>query len=60
MVEIAFSLLQIFTTHGGIPSEDLYPGLTLTEAINNIPTPLSDPETQSPLAWELMWNDPIR
>lgn len=27
--------------------------------VNNIPCPLTDPENQSPLAWELMWNDPL-
>ena len=51
---------QIFTAHGGIPSEEFYIGTSLSEAINNIPIPLSNPEMQSSLAWELMWNDPIR
>ena len=27
--------------------------------VNDIPVPLSDPEIESPLAWEIMWNDPI-
>jgi hypothetical protein len=27
--------------------------------VNNIPVPLSDPEIESPLAWEIMWNDPF-
>lgn len=26
---------------------------------NDIPVPLSDPEVESPLAWEIMWNDPF-
>ncbi|XP_076801444.1 uncharacterized protein LOC143445924 isoform X2 [Clavelina lepadiformis] len=51
---------KIFTTHGGVPDENLYKGLSLFDAINAIPTPLRDPETESPLAWELMWNDPVK
>lgn len=45
---------HIFCCHGGIPmsSQSL-------KDICNIPCPLSDPENQSPLAWELMWNDPL-
>ena len=27
--------------------------------VNDIPVPLSEPETESPLAWEIMWNDPF-
>lgn len=27
--------------------------------VNDIPVPLSDPEVESPLAWEIMWNDPF-
>jgi hypothetical protein len=27
--------------------------------VNNIPVPLSDPEIESNLAWEIMWNDPF-
>ena len=28
-------------------------------AVNDIAVPLSDPESESPLAWEVMWNDPF-
>lgn len=48
---------KIFCVHGGIPPPWLGGG-TLN-AIQKIPKPLSDPEKQSPLAWELMWNDPV-
>ncbi|CAG0920710.1 unnamed protein product [Notodromas monacha] len=47
---------KILCLHGGIfPNE--YGG-GLVDAINTIPVPLSDPEKESPLAWEIMWNDP--
>jgi hypothetical protein len=26
--------------------------------VNEIVVPLADPENESPLAWEIMWNDP--
>ncbi|XP_060522120.1 uncharacterized protein LOC132699434 isoform X2 [Cylas formicarius] len=48
---------KIFCCHGGVPPPWLCP---LVSAINDIPAILSDPDTQSPLAWELMWNDPVR
>ena len=49
--------LQIFCVHGGIPSVTHCDG-TL-DAIDDIPVPLSDPEFESPLAWEIMWSDPV-
>ena len=49
---------QIFCVHGGIPPPTIDGGKIA--AINRIPCPLPCPETQSPLAWEIMWNDPIR
>lgn len=27
--------------------------------VSQIPCPLRDPETECPLAWELLWNDPL-
>ncbi|XP_077995902.1 uncharacterized protein LOC144449262 [Glandiceps talaboti] len=48
---------KIFCVHGGIPDPHL--GSTLA-SIANIPVPLKDPENESPLAWDLMWNDPIK
>ena len=27
--------------------------------INKVPCPLKNPELESPLAWELLWNDPL-
>ncbi|XP_043197114.1 uncharacterized protein LOC122367774 isoform X2 [Amphibalanus amphitrite] len=48
---------KIFCVHGGIPPPTIDGGKI--SAINRIPCPLPRPETQSPLAWEIMWNDPI-
>ncbi|XP_064461087.1 uncharacterized protein LOC135371046 isoform X1 [Ornithodoros turicata] len=48
---------KVFCVHGGIPPPWLGGGFL--SAINQIPKPLNDPENQSPLAWELMWSDPI-
>lgn len=45
---------HIFCCHGGIPMST-----QSIRDINNVPCPLSDPENQSPLAWELLWNDPL-
>ena len=49
---------KIFCVHGGVPSLSVNPSNTL-EPINRIPCPLSDPEGQAPLAWEILWNDPL-
>ncbi|BFZ18977.1 hypothetical protein BsWGS_22015 [Bradybaena similaris] len=48
---------KVFCVHGGIPSPENEGGNI--EAINRIPSPLSDPEIESPLAWELLWSDPL-
>lgn len=45
---------HIFCCHGGIPMSS-----QSIKDIYNVPCPLTDPENQSPLAWELMWNDPL-
>lgn len=45
---------HIFCCHGGIPMSS-----QSIKDINSIPCPLPDPENQSPIAWELMWNDPL-
>ena len=50
--------VQIFCVHGGIPSPANGDGFI--EAVNSIPVPLPDPEAESSLAWEMMWNDPVR
>ena len=49
---------KILCVHGGIFPPELGGGLI--ESINKIPTPLRDPEKESPLAWELLWNDPAQ
>ena len=43
--------------HGGIPSPEHSGGLI--ENINEIAVPLRDPEIESPMAWEIMWSDPV-
>ncbi|XP_050509346.1 uncharacterized protein LOC126886443 isoform X2 [Diabrotica virgifera virgifera] len=48
---------KVFCCHGGVPPPWLCPVIT---AINDIPVPLNQPDVQSSLAWELMWNDPVR
>lgn len=48
---------KIFCCHGGIPPPWFCP---VVDAINNIPVGLAEPDAESPLAWELMWNDPVR
>ncbi|KAK5640798.1 hypothetical protein RI129_009345 [Pyrocoelia pectoralis] len=48
---------KVFCCHGGIPPPWLCPTVM---TINSIPCPLGNPDEQSALAWELMWNDPIR
>ncbi|XP_055327450.1 uncharacterized protein LOC129580802 [Paramacrobiotus metropolitanus] len=47
---------EIFCVHGGVPHRRFLSGTI--ESINEIPKPLRI-ETESQLAWELMWNDPI-
>jgi len=54
----AVNCMQIFCVHGGIPSPAS--GGNFIEGINSIPVPLPDPESESPLAWEMMWSDPLR
>ncbi|KAK7088081.1 uncharacterized protein [Littorina saxatilis] len=49
---------KVFCVHGGIPSPENEGGGHL-EAINKIPVPLPDPEVDSPMAWEILWSDPI-
>ena len=51
-------LFQIFCVHGGIPGPEQ--DSLLIDNINKVPCPLKDPETESQLAWEIMWSDPIR
>ncbi|KAJ9586976.1 hypothetical protein L9F63_019428 [Diploptera punctata] len=48
---------KIFCCHGGIPPPWLCP---VVSAIKAIPCPLVNPDQESYLAWELMWNDPVR
>lgn len=45
---------QIFCSHGGIPTTTIR-----LDELYNIPSPLTDPENQSPPAWEILWNDPV-
>ncbi|RWS20653.1 serine/threonine protein phosphatase-like protein 6 [Leptotrombidium deliense] len=45
---------NIYGAHGGIPTS-----VTKIDELMKIPTPLQEPETESPAAWEIMWNDPM-
>ncbi|RWS07206.1 Calcineurin-like protein phosphoesterase [Dinothrombium tinctorium] len=44
----------IYGAHGGIPTT-----VTKIDDLMKIPTPLQEPEGESPAAWEVMWNDPM-
>ncbi|KAI1296894.1 Serine/threonine-protein phosphatase BSL3 [Halotydeus destructor] len=44
----------VFLSNGGLPKS-----ASKLEEFSAIPCPLSDPETQSPVAWELLWNEPV-
>ncbi|XP_072937241.1 uncharacterized protein [Epargyreus clarus] len=48
---------KVFCCHGGIPPPWVCP---LISAIDKIPVPLPRPAEQSSVAWELLWNDPIK
>jgi hypothetical protein len=48
---------RILCVHGGIPSLDMKKDFF--KLVSQIPCPLRDPENESPLAWELLWNDPL-
>ncbi|KOB70387.1 Serine/threonine-protein phosphatase [Operophtera brumata] len=48
---------KVFCCHGGIPPPWVCPLIT---AIDKVPVPLMKPAEQSSIAWELMWNDPIK
>ncbi|CAF2381309.1 unnamed protein product [Rotaria sp. Silwood2] len=48
---------RILCVHGGIPSLDIKSDFL--KLVSQIPCPLRDPENESPLAWELLWNDPL-
>ncbi|VVC88402.1 unnamed protein product [Leptidea sinapis] len=47
----------VFCCHGGIPPPWVCP---LISAIDKVPVPLSRPAEQSSIAWELLWNDPVK
>jgi diadenosine tetraphosphatase ApaH/serine/threonine PP2A family protein phosphatase len=49
---------KIFCVHGGIPHPMHGDGLIST--INDIPSHLPNPMEDCPLAWEIMWNDPVK
>lgn len=46
---------QIFCAHGGIPATVN----KIEQVLLEIPVPLIEPESQSVVAWEMLWNDPI-
>lgn len=48
---------RIFCAHGGIPSAGS--GAYKISDLNSLPCPLPNPEEQSVVAWEMLWNDPV-
>ncbi|KAJ0182165.1 hypothetical protein K1T71_002887 [Dendrolimus kikuchii] len=48
---------KVFCCHGGIPPPWVCP---LMSAIDKVPCPLPRPAEQSSIAWELLWNDPVK
>ncbi|CAH0405048.1 unnamed protein product [Chilo suppressalis] len=48
---------KVFCCHGGIPPPWVCPLIT---AIDKVPVPLTRPAEQSSIAWELLWNDPVK
>ncbi|XP_061707748.1 uncharacterized protein LOC133518165 isoform X1 [Cydia pomonella] len=48
---------KVFCCHGGIPPPWVCP---LISAIDKVPVPLPKPSEQSSIAWELLWNDPVK
>ncbi|XP_075992786.1 uncharacterized protein LOC142987717 [Anticarsia gemmatalis] len=48
---------KVFCCHGGIPPPWVCP---LISAIDKVPVPLPRPAEQSSIAWELLWNDPVK
>ncbi|KAG6441115.1 uncharacterized protein LOC115443603 isoform X3 [Manduca sexta] len=48
---------KVFCCHGGIPPPWVCPLIT---AIDKVPVPLPRPAEQSSIAWELLWNDPVK
>lgn len=48
---------KIFCVHGGIPTPERDGGLI--DAINKVPVPLKHAEEESPMAWDIMWSDPV-
>ncbi|CAG2178547.1 unnamed protein product, partial [Oppiella nova] len=45
---------SIYCAHGGIPT-----GATTIDELYAIPVPLKEAEGESPIAWQILWNDPI-
>ncbi len=48
---------KIFCLHGGIPSS---PANDILNEINKIKCPIKEPEITESLAWQLLWNDPLK
>ncbi|XP_045541651.1 uncharacterized protein LOC106719231 [Papilio machaon] len=48
---------KVFCCHGGIPPPWVCPRVS---AILRVPVPLPRPAAQSHMAWELLWNDPVK
>ncbi len=48
---------QIFCIHGGIPQSS---SKDILNEINQIKCPLKEPDISESLAWQLLWNDPLK
>lgn len=48
---------KIFCAHGGIPSAGT--GACKISDLYSLPCPLPNPEEQSVVTWEMLWNDPV-
>lgn len=49
---------QIFCAHGGIPKSP-NGGVVKISEIQKLPFVLADPQQEAPIAWNIIWSDPL-